>query len=86
MRADALKGRDVVALTTAEKIGQVDDVLFDPQYREVLGFRVKQGGLFGQTEALLRDAVKADEVLRLGEGGIMIVPDAVGARLRARRG
>ena len=169
MRADALKGRGVVALTTAERLGQVDDVLFDPQYQEVLGFRVKQGGLFGQTEVLLRDnvaalgadaltvpspdvineegrfaelahaatlsqvvgtkvvteggellgtivhlevdddartvtayrlasslsdrvlghdaeAVAADEVLRLGDGGSMIVPDAVGARLRVQRG
>ena len=169
MRADELNGRGVVALSTAEKIGQVTDVLFDAQYRQVLGFRVKKGGLFGQTEVLLRDnvaalggaaltvpspdvindegrfaalahaatlsqvegtkvvteggellgtiahlevdddartvtaytlaasltdrvlrhdakAVAADEVLRLGEGGIMIVSNAVGARLQAQRG
>ena len=169
MRADELNGRGVVALSTAEKIGRVDDVLFDAQYRRVLGFRVKKGGLFGQTEVLLRDsvtavgdaaltvpspdvindegrfaelahaaalsqvdgtkvvteggdllgtiahlevdddartvtaytlassltdrvlrreeeAVAADEVLRLGEGGIMIVPNAVGERLATQRG
>ncbi len=169
MRADELNGRAVVALSTAEKIGQVDDVLFDAQFRQVLGFRVKKGGLFGQAEVLPRgsvtaigqaaltvpspdvindegrfaelaraatlsqvtgtkvvteggdllgtiahleidgdarkvtaytlasslldrvmrhedEAVKADEVLRLGEGGIMVVPDAVGARIRAREG
>jgi hypothetical protein len=32
------------------------------------------------------ESVKADEVIRLGEGGIMVVPDAVGVRLRAERG
>ena len=169
MQADELKGRGVLALSNAEKIGQVEDVLFDAQFRQVLGFRVKRGGLFGKAQALLRDsvtsigaaaltvqtpdvindearfaelahastlsqvgrtqvvteggallgtiahlevdddartvtaytlaaslsdrvrrhdaeAVVADEVLRLGEDGSMIVPDAVGARLRAQRG
>jgi hypothetical protein len=32
------------------------------------------------------ESVKADEVLRLGDGGIMVVPNAVGARLQAERG
>jgi uncharacterized protein YrrD len=169
MRANELKGRGVLALSNAEKIGQVDDVLFDAQFRQVLGFRVKRGGLFGKAQALLRDsvtsigaaaltvqspdvindeerfvdladastlsrvegtqvvtesgellgtiahleidddarkvtaytlssslrdrvmrhdteAVKADEVIRLGEGGVMVVPNAVGARLQAERG
>ena len=169
MRANELKGRGVVALSNAEKIGQVDEVLFDAQFRQVLGFRVKKGSLFGKAQALLRDSVtaigaaaltvpspdvindeerfadlahaatlsqvertqvvtesgellgaiahleidddarkvtayalasslrdrlmrhdtesvKADEVIRLGEGGIMVVPNAVGARLQAERG
>jgi uncharacterized protein YrrD len=169
MQANELKGRGVLALSNAEKIGQVDDVLFDAQFRQVLGFRVKRGGVFGKAQALLRDSVtsigaaaltvqspdvindeerfadlahastlsqvertqvvtesgevlgtiahleidddarkvtaytlsssltdrlmrhdtesvKADEVIRLGEGGVMLVPDAVGARLQAERG
>ena len=32
------------------------------------------------------EAIKADEVVRLGEGGVMVVADAVGARLQAERG
>lgn len=32
------------------------------------------------------ESVKADEVLRLGEGGIMVVPNAVAGRLQAERG
>jgi uncharacterized protein YrrD len=169
MQANELKGRGVLALSNAEKVGQVDDVLFDAQFRQVLGFRVKRGGLFGKAQALLRDSVtsigaaaltvqspdvindeerfadladastlsqvertqvvtesgellgtiahleidddarkvtaytlasslmdrvmrhdtesvKADEVIRLGEGGVMVVPNAVGARLQAERG
>lgn len=168
MQASELKGRAVVALSNAEKIGQVEDVLFDAQFRQVLGVRVKRGGLFGKAQALLRDSVtsigaaaltvpspdvindeerfgdlahaatlsqvertqvvtesgellgtiahleidddarkvtayvlssslrdrvmrhdtesvKADEVVRLGEGGVMVVADAVGARLQAER-
>ena len=168
MQASDLKGRAVVALSNAEKIGQVADVLFDAPFRAVLGFRVKKGGLLGQTEALPRDSVtsigvdaltvpspdvindedrfaelahaatlnqvertkvvteggellgtiahleidedarrvtsyalassllnrvlrhedeliKADEVLRLGEGGIMVVANAVGTRLHVQR-
>jgi uncharacterized protein YrrD len=168
MRADELSGRGVLALSTAEKIGQVDDVLFDAQFRQVLGFRVKRGGMFGKAQALLRDSVtsvgadaltvqspdvindeerfdelthtstlsqvertqvvtesggllgtiahleidddarkvtayslssslkdrvmrhdvqsiKADEVIRLGEGGIMVVSNTVGERLQAER-
>ena len=169
MQANELKGRGVLALSNAEKVGQVDDVLFDAQFRHVLGFRVKPGGLFNKAQALLRDsvtsigaaaltvqspdaindeerfadlahastlsqvertqvvtesgdllgtiahleidddartvsaytlslslrdrlmrhdteAVKADEVVRLGEGGVMVVANAVGARLQGERG
>ncbi|MGI9149592.1 MAG: PRC-barrel domain-containing protein [Chloroflexota bacterium] len=167
MQASELKGRAVVAVSNAEKIGQVVDVLFDAAFRQVLGFRVKKGGLLGKTEAVPRDSVnaigadaltvatpdvindqdrfaelagaatltqvegtkvvteggellgtiahleidddarkvrsytlsasllnrvmrqedesvKADEVTRLGEGGIMVVADAVGKRLQAQ--
>ena len=169
MRADELKGRGVLALSNAEKIGQVEDVLFDAQFRQVLGFRVKRGGLFGKAQALLRDSVtsigaaaltvqspdvindeerftelghastlsqvertqvvteggellgtiahlevdddarqvtayalsssfndrvmghdtesvRADQVIRLGEGAVMVVPNAVGTQLQAEHG
>src|SRR6185437_9804396 len=58
MRADELKGRAVVTLTDATRIGRIDDVLFDTDYRTVLGFRVK-GGLLSRTEALPRAGVSA---------------------------
>ena len=59
MQASDLKGRAVVVLSTAEKVGHVEDVLFDAQFRQVLGFRVKKGGLLSKSEALPRDSVAA---------------------------
>lgn len=56
MKASDLKGRAVLTLSDAAKIGQIDDVLFDSDYRNVLGFRVKQS-LFGKSDAVARDSV-----------------------------
>ena len=58
MRADELKGRAVVTLADATKIGRIDDVLFDKNYRTVLGFRVK-AGMLSHAEALPRAGVSA---------------------------
>jgi len=78
MRADELKGRAVLALSNAEKVGQVEDVLFDAQFRRVLGFRVKRGGLFKQAQALLRDSVTS-----IGADALTVQsPDAVNDEAR----
>ncbi|MGH2502947.1 MAG: PRC-barrel domain-containing protein [Ktedonobacterales bacterium] len=45
MRADILKGRAVVTLANAARIGHIDDVLHDADDRTVLGFLVKAGAL-----------------------------------------
>jgi uncharacterized protein YrrD len=58
MRADELKGRAVVTLADATRIGRIDDVLFDTNYRTVLGFRVK-AGVLSHAEALPRAGVSA---------------------------
>ncbi len=58
MKASDLKGRAVVTLADAAKIGQVDDVLFDAAFRQVLEFRVKQG-TFSHSEAVTRANVSA---------------------------
>ena len=72
IRANELKGRAVVTLSDATKVGYVDDVLFDAHYREVLGFRVKQGA-FSRAEALPRTSVTS-----LGADAITISsPDAI---------
>ena len=163
VKASELKGRAVVTLSDAIKVGRIADVLFDAEYREVLGFRIKQrtfsrpeavtranvtgvgrdavtvrspdvinvedrlmdlvgaaslsrahgtkvvtegGRLLGTIDQIVLDAearavtaytlsaplwdrlrhreprIEAQQVLRLGEGGIMIVPNAVGERIR----
>lgn len=77
MRASELKGRAIVALSNAEKVGQVDDVLFDAQYRHVLGLRVRKG-MLNRSEAILRDAVSA-----LGGDAVTVPsPDALNEEKR----
>ncbi|MGZ3714118.1 MAG: PRC-barrel domain-containing protein, partial [Ktedonobacterales bacterium] len=41
MNAKELKGYSVVSLKEGNQVGAVDDVLFDGQFRTVLGFRLK---------------------------------------------
>ncbi|HKV83941.1 MAG TPA: PRC-barrel domain-containing protein [Ktedonobacterales bacterium] len=68
MLASELNGRAVVTLSEAENVGHVDDVLFDPALRQVLGFRVKQSA-HGATETAPRGAVTS-----VGRDAVMI-PD-----------
>lgn len=58
LKASELRGRVVLTLSDAAKVGHVDDVLLDATYRTVLGFRIKKGA-FSQTEAVLRSNVAA---------------------------
>ena len=58
MHASELKGRAIVTLSNAEKVGRVDDVLFDAQYQHVLGLRVRKG-MLNRSEAVLRGAISA---------------------------
>ncbi|HLJ80364.1 MAG TPA: PRC-barrel domain-containing protein, partial [Ktedonobacterales bacterium] len=77
MRASELKGRAIVTLSNAEQVGRVDDVLFDTQYRQVLGFRVRKG-LLSHSEAVLREAVSA-----IGNDAITVPsPDALNEEKR----
>lgn len=77
MNASELKGRAVVTLSDAEKVGHVDDVLFDPTLRQVLAFRVRQGTR-GPTETVLRGAVSS-----VGRDAVMI-PDPQSLNLEER--
>jgi uncharacterized protein YrrD len=72
MHASELKGRAVLTLSDAARLGQVDDVLFDPEFRRVLGFRIKKG-LLSHSEALPRDRVQA-----IGPDALTVAsPDAI---------
>src|SRR5690242_7492599 len=48
MKASELKGRAVISLAEAQKVGEVENVLFDLGANQVSGFRVKQGLFSGQ--------------------------------------
>jgi len=77
MKASDLKGRAVVTLSDAAKVGHVDDVLFDATYRRVLGFRVKRGA-FDHADALPRDSVTS-----VGTDALTVdSPDAINAEGR----
>lgn len=73
MNAKDLLGLAVVTLSNAHKVGNVDEVLFDAQFRQVLAFRVKQGGLLRHDEAVPRG-----EVTSIGADAVTISgPSAV---------
>jgi uncharacterized protein YrrD len=77
MHARELRGRAIVTLSDAAKVGTVDDVLFDAAYKVVLGFRVKRGA-FSQPEAILRDNVQS-----VGRDAITIpAPDSINSPSR----
>lgn len=59
MNAKDLIGLGVITLAEAHKVGAVSEVLFDPEFRQVLAFEVKEGGLFHHDEAVLRQSVTA---------------------------
>ncbi len=46
MKFSELKGRAVVNVEDAEKIGEVENLLLEPTTRRVVGWKVKTGGLF----------------------------------------
>src|SRR5436309_488109 len=51
MKASELRGRAIVSLAEAQKLGEVDDVLLAPGQSRVAGLRIKHG-LFGPTQYL----------------------------------
>jgi len=59
MKFGQLQGTEVVSLADASKLGSVDDVLLDRSKQQVLGLRIKRGGLFSGHEAVRLQDVKA---------------------------
>ena len=59
MNFSELKGRAVVELNGAKTIGHLDDLVIDMQTRQVVGLRVKEGGLFGKTNSLAKAALQS---------------------------
>jgi uncharacterized protein YrrD len=64
MRFGEVKNRPVVSVAGAEKLGFIDDLLLDTAAHQVVGFRVRQGGLITHREALLlHDSMTGNRVI-----------------------
>ena len=67
-----LTGLAVVTLTGGEKLGRVDDVVFDPSSGRVTGFFVNRGGMFSKPKFL-----PVDDVHGLGDDALTVTSDKV---------
>ncbi len=67
-----LAGLAVVTLTGGEKLGRVDDVVFDPSTGRVTGFFVDRGGMFSKPKFL-----PAGDVQSLGDDALTVASDKV---------
>lgn len=56
MKASSLKGIAVIDLSTAEKVGNVSEIILDPNSRRALGLEIK-GERFGSPQVILVDKV-----------------------------
>ncbi|MDQ6748617.1 MAG: PRC-barrel domain-containing protein [Candidatus Dormibacteraeota bacterium] len=75
-KASELKGRAVVSLAQAAKIGTINDVIFDPASNQVIGLKVRTGLLSGthilraaDIRSIGGDAVTIDDEALLHDGG-----------------
>lgn len=59
MKLSDLKGKPVVSVTEANKLGDVDNVILDLSSKTVLGLLVKTGGFLHSRQAVLLSDVKA---------------------------
>lgn len=65
-----LSGLAVVSLTGGEKLGRVDDVVFDPSSGRVTGFFVDRGGMFSKPKFL-----PAGDVHGLGDDALTVASE-----------
>lgn len=69
MQASTLKGRAVVTLANATKVGSVDDILFDPGYQHVIGFVLKGVSVPGSSS---NAAIPRGRVAAIGPDAITV--------------
>ena len=67
-----LSGLSVVTLAGGEKLGRVDDIVFDPNTGRVTGFFVDRGGMFSKPKFL-----PTGDVQSLGEDALTVPSDKV---------
>lgn len=74
MKFSELKGRAVVNVEDAKKIGEVENLFLDPGSRRLLSLKVKTGGLF--STALI---VPVSQILNIGPDAVTVKSDTVGS-------
>ena len=82
-----LAGLAVVTLANGEKLGKIDDIVFDPKTGRVTGFFVDRGGLFSKPKFLPTGDVKSlgDDALTLeSETALLDGPSALTGELAAK--
>lgn len=67
-----LSGLAVVTLTGGEKLGRVNDIVFDPNTGRITGFFVDRGGMFSKPKFL-----PAGDVQSLGDDALTVASDKV---------
>jgi uncharacterized protein YrrD len=63
-----LKGKTILSLRDGEKIGQVDDILIDPETLSVGGLVSSSGGLFEQRNRI----ILAEDIDRWGKDAVLV--------------
>ena len=82
-----LAGLAVMTLTGGEKVGRIDDVVFDPASGRVTGFFVDRGGMFSKPKFLPAGDVHSigDDALTLvSETALLDGPSALTGELAAK--
>ena len=82
-----LKGLAVVTLTGGEKLGRVDDVVFNPSTGRVTGFFVDRGGMFSKTKFLPAGDVRGlgdDAMTTDSEAALLDGPSAMTGEIAAK--
>ncbi|MGI8586526.1 MAG: PRC-barrel domain-containing protein [Chloroflexia bacterium] len=77
MKFSELKGRAVVSLDDAKKIGDVEDIMVDPVGRHIVGLKVRTG-VFSASEF-----VRAAEVKNIGADAVTVSANANSAPVPA---
>lgn len=68
MDAKTLKGIAVVSVKDGEKVGTVQELVFNPETRRIMALRLGRTGLFGSS----RDIILMDDVETIGRDAVMI--------------
>jgi uncharacterized protein YrrD len=59
MNYSELKGRSIVDVNSAKGIGHLEDLVLQLDTREIIGLRIKEGGLFSHTNAISISALQS---------------------------